>query len=174
AWDFFGQSTPDTVAATTFNANLVSIGGAKNITRGPGAPASPGVNSFMTQGFQDDGISTSNTDYFQITLAGKTGYNLSLSSIDANFDGSPTYYEDPGVLYQFAYSLNGTTFTLIGDPVQSYFLTMNTVNLATIPALQNIPGGTTVTIRYYASGQTSTGGWGFYSANPGENGLAIG
>ena len=40
--------------------------------------------------------------------------------------------------------------------------------------MQNVPAGTTITIRYYASGQTTTGGWGFNSPSSATNGLAIG
>ncbi|MFN4254329.1 MAG: hypothetical protein ACK4Q5_04930, partial [Saprospiraceae bacterium] len=95
AWNFFGQSSPATFAATTFDANLVSTGNASNITRGTGAGASTGSNSFRTQGFQNNGISTSNTDYFQVTLAAASGYKVSLSTIDANFAGTSTFYASP-------------------------------------------------------------------------------
>ncbi len=172
AWDFFGQNSPINFAATTYNANLVSS--FNTITRGSGANSSSGANSFRTTGFKDDGISTSDTDYFQITLSPTLGYSLSLSTIDAKFGGTPGYYAAPGVTSQFAYSLNGINFTLIGSPVQTTSLTLAQIDLTGILALQNVPSGTTVTIRYYASGQTSTGGWGFYSVNAGSNGLAIG
>jgi hypothetical protein len=174
AWDFFGQSFPVTCTATTFNANLVSASGASDITRGPGAAASGGVNSFRTTGFQNNGISTANTDYFQITLRASPGYKLSLSTLDAKFNGTSTFFASPGVTSQFAYSLDGTSFTLIGSPVQSTSLTMAQVNLSAISDLQNVYSATIVTIRYYASGQTSTGGWGFYSGTAGTNGLTVG
>lgn len=177
AWDFTGVgfTTLTTYAATTFNANLVSTSGANNITRGAGASWSSGSNSFRTQGFQNNGISTANTDYFQITLTAATGYKFSLSTIDAKFGGTGTFYASPGVTSQFAYSLDGLNFTLIGFPVQSTSLTMTQIDLSGISALQNVAAGTTVTLRYYASGQTTTGGWGFQSAaSAGTNGLAIG
>ena len=45
-----------------------------------------------------------------------------------------------------------------------------------ITALQNVPASTTITLRYYASGQTTTGGWGFTSASSASSndGLSIG
>jgi hypothetical protein len=172
-WDFTGAAAPVTFAATTFNANLVSASGANNITRGAGAAASAGANSFRTVGFQNNGISTANTDYFQITLTAASGFSTSLSAIDANFNGTASFFASPGVTSQFAYSLNGVTFTLIGSPVTSTSLAMTQINLTGITALQNVPSGTTVTLRYYASGQTTTGGWGFFSAAAGTNGLAI-
>ncbi|HMU10161.1 MAG TPA: T9SS type A sorting domain-containing protein [Ferruginibacter sp.] len=176
AWDFTGAATPVTFAATTFNANLVAAAGANNITRGPGAAASAGGNSFRTVGFQNNGISTANTDYFQITLTAATGYTVSLSTIDARLAGTASYCVAPGVSQQFAYSLDGTNFTLIGTPQATIGTpgTLTQIDVTGIGALQNVAAGTTVTLRYYASGQTTTGGWGFNSPAATQNGLAIG
>lgn len=178
AWDFFGQSSPATFTATTFNSNLVLSSGANNITRGSSAASSAASNSFRTTGFQNNGISTSNTDYFQITLTAATGYKLSLSTIDAKYSGTQTFVGTLGVSSQFAYSLNGTSFTLIGSPFTltgTVPISMSQIDLSGISTLQNVAAGTTITLRYYASGQTTTGGWGFLSATTsGTNGLAIG
>ncbi len=176
AWDFFGQSSPATFAATTFNSNLVSTSAQSNITRGSNATSSSGSNSFRTQGFSNNGIATSNTDYFEITLTAATNYKLSLSTIDAKVAGTATYCVTPGVSNQFAYSLDGTTFTLIGSAqlIIGTPGTLTQIDLTGITALQNVAAGTKVTLRYYASGQTSSGGWGFASATAGSNGLAIG
>ncbi len=177
AWDFFGQNTgPATVTATTFNANLVSTAGANNITRGAGAAGSTANNSFRTTGFQNNGIAITNTDYFQVTLTAQAGFNLSLSSINAFLAGTPGFAVTPGVTTQFAYSLDGTNFTLIGSPAATIGTpaTLATVNLTGVLALQNVASSTTVTLRFYASGQTATGGWGFISSAAGVNGLAIG
>ncbi len=178
AWNFtgIGTTTIATTPATTFNANLVSTAGANNITRGAGASWSTGGNSWRTVGFQNNGIATTNTDYFQITLTATTGNTLSLSTIDARFAGTATFAASPGVSSQFAYSLDGTTFTLIGSPSVTVGTpaTLTSIDLTVISALQNVAAGTTVTIRYYATGQTGTGGWGFNSPNASTNGLAIG
>lgn len=163
-----------TYAATTFDTNLVTTGTASNITRGAGAAWSTGNNSFRTVGFKNDGIAISNTDYFQVTLTAKIGYKLSLSTIDAFFNGTASFNASPGVTSQFAYSLDGTTFTLIGSPQTSTSLNLSQINLSGVPALQNVAEGVTITLRYYASGQTSTGGWGFYSSSNSSNGLSIG
>ena len=158
AWDFTGESSPSTSAADVFDASLDS---SNLLTRGLGAGASSGGNSFRTQGFQNNGISISNTDYFQFTISVADGKMLSLSTIDAKFVGTSTFNAAPGVTSQFAYSLDGTTFNLIGSPSVSTSLTLPQVNLSGIGDLQNVPAGTTITFRYYASGQTATGGWGF-------------
>ena len=177
SWNFFGQSSPATVTATSFNANLVSAAGANTITRGSGAVASSGSNSFRTTGFQNNGIATTNTDYFQVTLIAAAGYQLSLSAITANFVGTASFFAAPGVSSQFAYSLDGTNFMLIGSPIVNAAVPLSaSIDLYGEPGLNNISPGTTITLRYYASGQTLTGGWGFASsaASPtNTNGLNI-
>jgi hypothetical protein len=171
SWDFTGLNNETSAEATTFDPNLNS---SNLITRGTGAGSSTGANSFRTKGFKNDGISISDTDYFQITLSASAGYQLSLSSIDASFNGTATFYNAPGVTSQFAYSLDGSNFILIGSPVTSTSLVMPRVSLSSISDLQNVPSGKVITIRYYASGQTTTGGWGFYSTSAGSSGLSIG
>lgn len=172
-WDFTGVSGDTTTAiATTYNINLNETVDNKNITRGAGAAGSSGGNSFRTTGFQNNGIAVTNTDYFQNILKVKPGYKLSLSKINARFVGTNTYYANPGVSSQYAYSLDGTNFTLIGTPFNVISInSVYTVDLSAIPALQNIEANTTVYFRYYASGQTSTGGWGYSSNASGVNGL---
>jgi len=176
SWDFTGQNTLATSIPTTFDPGLTS---APILTRGAGALASAGNNSFRTTNFKNDGIATSNTDYFQVSLSASTGNKISLSSLDALFAGTATYYANSGVSSQYAYSLDGTNFTLIGSPatITSTTVAPNaspTVNLSGITALQNVPAGTTITIRYYATGQTATGGWGFNSPASGRAGFSIG
>lgn len=171
-YDVTGPSgAPVTAPATTIGANVI----ASSITRGPGAPPSTATNSFRTQGFRNDGISTANTDYFQVTLAATAGNKLSLSAIDANLNGTTSFAASPGVTSQFAYSLDGTNFILIGSPqtIAGVPQSLATIDLTGIAALQNVPSNVTVTLRYFASGQTTTGGFGFFSATPGTNGLTI-
>jgi len=172
AWDFTGDNGVATAAAQVFDGRLDC---ANTVTRGSGAAASPANNSFRTTGFENNGIATSNTDYFQFTLSAAAGYTLSLGTIDARFNGTPTFYEASGVTGQFAYSLNGSTFVLIGSPwTMTSTGAMPQLDLSGVSALQNVPDATTITLRYYASGQTTSGGWGFYSAAAGQYGLAIG
>lgn len=171
-WNFFGATEVPTWNATTINANLVQTA---PLTRGSGAAESAGANSFRTVGFQNDGIAVTNNDYFQFQLAPLTGFEMSLSSIDGQVRGTNGYVTG-GVQNQFAYSLDGTTFTLIGLPLS---VTVNnsalpTTDLSGITALQNIAAGTTVTFRFYASGQTTTGGWGFTSASATTENLVVG
>lgn len=177
AWDFFGEGTSTSgvisSSADVWNSNL---DGSNAVTRGSGAAASNGTNSFRTTGFLNNGISTSNNDYFEHTLSAASGFSLSLSTINAYFAGTTTFSNSPGVTMQFAYSLDGTNFTLIGNPfvkIGNGAMT-NPVDLTGISDLQNVPDNVTVTIRFYASGQTTTGGWGYNSPSAGTFGIAFG
>lgn len=173
SWDFSGESTLATSTAEVYNVNLDA---SDVLTRGANAIESAGSNSFRTQGFQNDGISTANLDYFENTFSAATGYLLSLTSIDARFAGTATFSASPGVSMQYAYSLDGTNFTLIGSPFSQIGNgSMPQIDLTGITALQNVADNVTVTIRLYASGQTTTGGWGYNSTTtPGTIGLAFG
>lgn len=172
AWDFNGEANPTNSFADLHDSNLDSSG---VLARGSNAPPNSANNTFRTLGFKNDGISTTNTDYFEFQLSAKAGYSLSLSSIDARFDGTSTFYAAAGVTMQFAYSTNGSAFVLIGLPkTLTNTGSISAVDLSGVAALQNLAPATTVTFRYYASGATDTGGWGFQSPAVGQYGLAVG
>ena len=171
AWNVNSLNQTATAAATTF----VNLDATNNLmTRGLTAAASTGGASFRTTGFKNEGIATTNTDYFQVTLKPIENARLSIATIDATFNGTASYYANLGVTSQFAYSLDGTNFTLINSPVQSPSLIMATVDVSGISALQNVPSSSTVTLRYFASGQTTTGGWGFFSPTATSDAFSIG
>lgn len=172
AWDFTGESNVSTSTAEVYNTNLDA---SSSITRGAGALPSAGANSFRTTGFQNNGIALTNTDYFENTFSAAPGFTLSLTSINARFAGTGTFIVTPGVSMQYAYSLDGTNFTLIGSPtIMTATGAMPTIDLSGISAIQNVTDDITVTIRFYASGQTTTGGWGYNSPSLGSYGLAFG
>ena len=172
AWDFTNESDLATSTPEVYDASLDS---ARDLTRGAGAPATAANNTFRTQSFNNDGISIANTDYFQITLSASSGKTLSLSSIDCYLAGTTGYSASPGVQNQFAYSLNGVDFILIGTPsIQIGDGAISQISLSGISALQNLADDKTVTLRFYATGQTDTGGWGFKSSSSGSYGLDIG
>jgi hypothetical protein len=110
--------------------------------------------------------------YMSVAIAADAGKSMSLSSINASFRGGAISSE---LLSQFAYSIdNGATFTAIGSPTTFTGVSgtrfYSDIDLSGIAALQNLPSGTTVILRYYASGKsnvtTSTAGqkaWGFFS-----------
>ena len=172
AWDFTGE---DTLSTSSPEVKGLNLSGTPSLTRGSGATASSGGNSFRTTGFLNNGIATTNTDYFEISLEAAAGYGISISTLDARFVGTASFYASLGVSAQFAYSLDGVTFKLIGSPfVMTTAGSMPQISLSSISELQNVPSGTSIKIRYFATGQTTTGGWGFSSPGAGQFGLVVG
>src|SRR6185369_5770480 len=113
--------------------------------RGAGAAASSGANSFRTTGFQNNGISVANTDYFQFTLSAASGFTLSLSSIDIRTTGTASYVISPGVSQQFAFSLDGVNFTLIGSPTITIGANQTAnISLSSVGALQGVADSQTI------------------------------
>ena len=175
SWDFTGQNTALAASGANVTSSGLNTGAAFNLlTRGATANASAAGNSFRTTGFQNDGISTANTDYFQWQIASTGANALSLSTLDARFAGTSSFRASPGVSAQFAYSLDNSTYTLIGSPFSlTADAAMPQIDLSGITALQGLGSNATITLRYYASGNTTTGGWGFNSPSAGQNGLEL-
>jgi hypothetical protein len=172
AWDFTGQSNQATQVSTFNDVDVLSA----TLSRGAGAPSSSGGNSFRTTGFGNNGIDLTNTDYFEFTLTSAIPSPVfSLDSFQMRFAGTATYSAAPGVEMAWAYSLDGgssytlmPSFTQINNGASTYDLTG-------IGALQGFTGNA-ISFRFYASGQTTTGGWGFNNLNtsPGqEYGLVL-
>ena len=173
AWNFYGTQPPALVQqdAAFWNPHL---DGSSMLTRGAGAAPSAANHSFRTQDFGNDGIAVTNTDYFEFSVSAAPGYILSIDGIQARFAGTASYYASPGVTNQFAYSLDGSNFILAASPTLINSLgSLHSFDFSGIGALQNIEAGVIVTFRYYASGQTSTGGWGFYSSSASNDGLTV-
>ena len=173
-WNFFGQNTGVATSIATFYST--NLDASNLLSRGATASSTTANNSFRTLGFKNDGISVANTDYFEFSLSAAPSYTLSLTTISGKGAGTGTFTVSPGVSQQYAYSIDGGAFTLIGSPVTTVGNgAIPSVDLSSIPALQNIVNTSTVTFRYYASGQTATGGWGYTSLTAGasDNGLDI-
>ena len=175
-------SVPSLATNVTSVADVydVQLDSTNVLSRGTGATYSTGQNSFRTQGFQNNGISTTNTDYFEFSLSPTNGKTLSLSSISARFNGTTTFVtnnSNAGATNQFAFSTNGTNWTLIASPVivtgSSNTNWTMTVALTNVTALQNLSSAQSASFRFFASGQTTTGGWGFFSSTNGVYGLEI-
>lgn len=173
-WSFSGTTPIVSQVANDTIATGLDTGGIYNdLTRGAGAGTSAGSSSFRTTGFQNNGIDVGNTDYFQFIVSAASGYTLSLTGIDGAFAGTTSYSPSPGVDHQWAYSLDGSSFTLIGSAVNRIGNGTSSFDLSGVGALQNIGDGTDVYLRYYATGQTSTGGWGFFSTGGTAQALAL-
>jgi hypothetical protein len=169
-WDFFGVNDGPATADSTFNA--VNVDGAV-LSRGPEATASAANNSFRTTGFKNDGISLDNEDYFEFTLiTAIANPTISLSSFDMRFAGTATFSQGAGVTMAWAYSFDGGAFTLL-DTFNRINNGTSSFDLSGISALQNISGVDAITFRFYASGQTTTGGWGFINTSTQDPGLIL-
>ena len=78
------------------------------------------------------------------------------------------------MLTQFAYSIDGGAYTLINNATTvTAYSTVYNYDFSGVSALQNVVDTSTVTFRFYASGQSTTGGFGFYSPTSGSDGLDI-
>ena len=165
AWECNGLNGNEaTVNATTLNANLNT----STLSRGSGINGSSLADAFSATAWDNATLAgaITNSEYLQFTIGAQAGYQVSLSTLDANFRRSST---GPNA-FQWQYSLDGfsTAGTNIGAAI-SY--TTNPTNgnaqaqidLTGISALQNVASGTTITIRLY--------GWG---ASAGTGTFAIG
>ena len=163
SWTFEGATTPVSQVANSIGANLDTGAGLNDLIRGAGAGTSSGASSFRTTGFMNNGIDVGNTDFFQFSLSTAAGYTLSLNSLTGNFLGTTSFSAGAGVSHQWAYSFDNSSYTLIGT-AQSRVGNGSTVfDFSGTSALQDVADSSTVYLRYYASGQTSTGGWGISS-----------
>ncbi len=174
-FNFFtgAASAPATATASSTDPNIATP---VILSRGSGAAASSATNSFRTTGFQNNGINVANTDYFEFSVTANAGFTQAPSGITGTFAGTATFAASPGVTQNFAYSIAGGPFTFvnsdvvaIGSPQTNAF----PFSAATISALSGLASGTTITFRYYASGQTGTGGWGLISATATTNNLVL-
>ena len=163
SWTFAGATTPVSQVADSIDANLDTGSGLNDLTRGAGAGTSAGASSFRTTGFQNNGIAVGNTDYFQFSLSAAAGYTLSLNSLTGAFLGTTSFSVSPGVSHQWGYSFDNSSYTLIGTAQARIGNGNTTFDFSGTSALQNVAASETVYLRYYASGQTSTGGWGINS-----------
>ena len=156
---------------STFNAaNVLS----SQMTRGSGIGNNNAANSFRGAGFSNTGISLDGNDrYFEFTLQSAPEYNFTVNSIFGNFNGTPAFFTTTGVTVAYAYSLNGgTSFTQMSSfSLGAAGNSTYTITGADATALTNVSN---VVFRMYASGNTTTGGFGLQSAaSPGTTGLSV-
>jgi hypothetical protein len=177
AWNLNSNTTSvATVAATTTDINLAA---GSVLSRGAGVTATTLSGAFAGSNWvatTQAGAETNNT-YFQFTITGATGTQVSLSTLDAWFRRSGTGPNS----FQWEYSLDGfaTAGVAIGSII-SYTLTttggdqQSELILSGISALQNVAGGTTITIRLYGWGASGSSGTFALGRPTGQNSLSIG
>ena len=185
AWDLYnfnptaGQQSVSSVNASQVAAGIsvtpsLSMGNMANVTNAGNRYrfTSSDWPYLVSSSVDSPSINLATGKYMSVAIAADLGKILSLSSINASFRGGTISSE---LKSQFAYSIDGTNFTLIGENPTTFAGASGTrfysdIDLSGIAALQNLPSGTIVTLRYYASGKssgtTSTIGqkaWGFFS-----------
>lgn len=175
AWETAGSAGNEpSLAATTANANL-TIGA---LTRGAGLNATALSNAFSSNNFLNTGLAgaQSANKYLQFTISPNSGWEVSLSTLDVNFRRSGT---GPNA-FQWQYSLDG--FTTAGVNIGAEFSYTGTasngeaqaqIDLSAVPALQDVPAGTTITFRLFGWGTDNSGGT-FAIGRLAGNDLAIG
>lgn len=171
-FDFTGSTNTSASNTQNSTANLLGVA-SSTMTRGNGISANNAANSFRGTGFSNPGIVATSDRYFQFSVNAAPTYSLTIESIFGNFNGTSSFSSSPGVTMQWAYSLDNTNYTL-GSSTFTRVGTGNstwTFTGADATALTDIDS---VTFRLFASGQTTTGGWGLQSAEtPGTIGLAV-
>lgn len=147
-----------TFNATTLNANLNTV----TLSRGSGLSTSALANSFSSNNFTVGGIQSdaeTNGDYLEFQISAMVGYEVSMSTLDANFRRSSTGPDS----FLWKYSTDGVNFTDIGTTI-SYTSTATNgtaqtqIDLSAITALQDVDFGTTVTFRLYGWGASGSTG----------------
>ena len=176
AWEFNTLAGNEvSVDATTNDANLAT----SVITRGAGLNASALGNAYSATNYTASGTKAdaiTNNKYFEFSIAPNTGYEASLSTLDANFRRSST---GPNAFaWQYSLDAFATSGVAIGSDV-SYTgtdkngLAQTQISLSGITALQDVASGTTITIRLYGWGASATTGT-FALGRLAGNDLAIG
>ncbi len=147
------------VNSTTTNANLNT----STLSRGSAINASPLVNAFSSTNFSGTTLANavSTNQFLQFSISVKSGYRVSLSTLDANFRRSST---GPNK-FQWQYSMNGfaSAGTNIGSEIsytttEDNGLAQTQINLSTISDFQNVSSNTTITVRLYGYNASATGG----------------
>ena len=181
AWQFGDPASTGQEATYNATTNHVNLN-TSVLSRGAGIQPLefPLANSFGARRWHGPGKAEAiaTDEYFTFSISAATGYQFSLSTLDVKLRRSGT---SAPTTYIWQYSTDGTTFTDIGTDIAYTGAgdgdVQPTINLATIPALQNVMSGTTVTFRLYAWGSTNTDGSlsiGRYAAGVTTNSLAIG
>jgi hypothetical protein len=172
-----GNWGPSPNPPTTSNSNVTVVG----LTRGPGVTTinSAAASAWGGNGFFDNllvALQTADTaialgNYFTFTIAATTGNNMSLSEIEAyNIRRSGT----GPALFKWQYSLDGISFTDITGNIDPGTIgtaagnPQSAITLSGIPALQNVPSGTTVNFRIVIWSTGNQGG-NFYFNSGGVN-----
>jgi hypothetical protein len=173
SFDFAGalSSNASNTQNSTFNATDVL---SSQMTRGSAIGNNNAANGFRGLNFSNTGIALEgNNRFFQFTLEAAPQNTLTVNSIYGNFVGTGSFFTTTGVTVAYGYSLNGgTSFT----QMSSFNLGAAGNSTYTITGTEatNLTDVSSVIFRMYASGNTTSGGFGLGSAaTPGTIGLSV-
>lgn len=167
--------------STTNHANLETA----VLSRGPGLAYSNSSSNSYVSIFKIDATkpaATATGSYYEVTIKAKSGYYVSLISLDAKVRRALATSVNQ---YRWSYSLNGADFTEVGpgDVTMTDNAILNTsgdvqpsIGLSGVAALQYVPSAMTITLRMYAWGATSdlnASNFGFGKSATGVNTLAF-
>ncbi len=160
AWQLNGKAGDETsVNAGTIDTNLNST----TLIRGSGLRISAFGNAFSSTNYTASGTKAGEftaNKFISFTLNAKTGYKVSLSTLDVRLRRSSNGPNN----YRWQYALDGTTFTDLGTADVNFTNTstdgvsQTQLSLSAIPELQNVGYATTITFRLVAWGATNTTG----------------
>ncbi|WP_407516040.1 hypothetical protein KFZ70_05760 [Tamlana fucoidanivorans] len=164
AWDMDGNNGDEvTFQDTTHDLGLII----STLSRGSGLTPRQLTNAFSSGNFTVNGSQAdalSNNDYLEFQISATNGYRVSLYTLDVNLRRTATGPE----FFLWQYSLDGITFTNIGNPfnysIDSSATSQTQINLSTISELQNVAFGTTISFRLYGWGAKD--GNGTFSVGP--------
>lgn len=160
AWETNGLSgTTATLGATTTATNIES----STLVRGSGLTASSLSNGFAASGWNETTLAATITagNYFEVTVEASTGNAVSLNEISFNFRRSSS---GPNNL-QWHYSLDNVNYIAIGSAMPASSTASNgfsygPIDVSAVTDLQNVAAGTTIYLRLYGWGASSSGGTG--------------
>lgn len=164
-WDFTGVGNPNSVTATSLDANVlgpvVLSGGAG--WDGPAGWGPNAINFYSSRDTASFAQAKTQNKYFEFTLAPQSGFALNLSGIAAKQitqNRSRTVY--------VASSLDGYT-----NPITSATVGNGLFNLSLGTALTNLTSGVTLRLYYQGIGGYETVGFGGAFGGDGTNGFQV-
>jgi hypothetical protein len=160
AWQLNGRAGNETsVNAGTLDTNLNT----STLIRGSGLTSTILNNAFSSTNYTQNGTKAGEiaaNKFMSFTLNAKSGYKVSLSTLDVRFRRSSN---GPNT-FRWQYSIDGSTFTDIGTADINFTnptadgLSQTQLSLSSIPELQNVGYANTITFRLVAWGATNTTG----------------
>ena len=158
AWDFDGNlGTEATDTYDSKNANISGTPPSGVISRGSGNNPAANSGRFNANGWNNASLANAITDndYFEWTISPNSGFEMSLTSIDFNYQRSSTGPQNAAIRSSLdGYTTSIQSFSNLGESDS------RSVSLTGFDNLDS-----SVTFRFYAWGATSSGGTGGFEGD---------